>query len=143
MNNHINNSNRRYAGLWIRMAALYLVAGVGMGLYMGATHDFALRTVHAHINLLGWASMLGFGLVVQQFADTLSPRLVAAQFWLHQFALPVMLGALTALMRGVTAAEPMIGLGSMGVGVAVLSFAVNVWRNLGRNVSRSVNPAAT
>ena len=34
MNN--SNNNRRYAGLWIRMAALYLVAGVALGNYMGA-----------------------------------------------------------------------------------------------------------
>ena len=134
-----SNNNHRYAGLWIRMAALYLVVGVSLGNYMGATRDFGLRSVHAHINLLGWASMLGFGLVVQFHADVLSPRLVKLQFWLHQLALPVMLGSLAALMRGVTAAEPLIGIGSLVVGVAVLAFAANVWRNLGRNV----NPAAT
>jgi len=127
----MSNNNRRYAGLWIRMAALYLVVGVAMGNYMGATQDFALRSVHAHVNLLGWASMLGFGLVVHQRADTLSPRLVAVQFWLHQLALPVMLGALAALMRGVTAAGPLVGLGSALVGVAVLAFAANVWRRTG------------
>lgn len=130
-----NNGNRRYAALWIRMAALYLVAGVALGNYMGATHDFQLHSVHAHINLLGWASMLGFGLVVLHYADALSPRLVALQFWLHQLALPVMLGALAALMRGVTAAEPLVGLGSVVVGVAVLAFAVNVWRGMGASVS--------
>lgn len=128
MNN--SDNNRRYATRWIRMAALYLVGGVALGNYMGATHDFALRSVHAHINLLGWASMLGFGLVVHQFAGMLSPRLVALQFWLHQLVLPVMLGALAALMRGVTAAEPLVGLGSAVVGLAVLAFAVNVWRGV-------------
>lgn len=125
------NQNKRYAAWWLRLAALYLVAGVALGNYMGATHDFGLRSVHAHINLLGWASMLGFGLVVQFYADTLSPRLVAAQFWLHQLALPVMLGALAALMRGVTAAEPLVGIASLVVGLAVLAFAANVWRGTG------------
>ncbi|WP_457320973.1 hypothetical protein [Roseateles sp. P5_E11] len=125
------NNNKRYGAWWLRMAALYLVVGVSLGNYMGATHDFGLRSVHAHVNLLGWASMLGFGLVVQQLADTLSPRLVALQFWLHQLALPVMLSALAALMRGNTAAEPLVGLGSAVVGVAVLAFAANVWRGTG------------
>ncbi len=125
------NNNKRYGAWWLRMAALYLVVGVSLGNYMGATHDFGLRSVHAHVNLLGWASMLGFGLVVQQLADTLSPRLVALQFWLHQLALPVMLSALAALMRGVTAAEPLVGLGSVVVGVAALAFAANVWRGTG------------
>ncbi|WP_157281837.1 hypothetical protein [Pelomonas sp. Root1237] len=125
------NNNKRYGAWWLRMAALYLVVGVSLGNYMGATHDFGLRSVHAHVNLLGWASMLGFGLVVQQLADTLSPRLVALQFWLHQLALPVMLSALAALMRGNTAAGPLVGLGSVVVGVAVLAFAANVWRGTG------------
>ena len=125
------NNNKRYGAWWLRMAALYLVVGVSLGNYMGATHNFGLRSVHAHINLLGWASMLGFGLVVQHLADTLSPRLVALQFWLHQLALPVMLSALAALMRGNTAVEPLVGLGSVVVGVGVLAFAANVWRGTG------------
>ncbi|MDR7297176.1 hypothetical protein J2X16_002523 [Pelomonas aquatica] len=125
------NSNKRYGAWWLRMAAVYLVVGVSLGNYMGATHDFGLRSVHAHVNLLGWASMLGFGLVAQQWADTLSPRLVALQFWLHQLALPAMLSALAALMRGVTAAEPLVGLGSAVVGLAVLAFAANVWLGTG------------
>lgn len=128
---HDFNRNRRYGAWWLRMAAIYLVAGVALGNYMGATHDFVLRSVHAHINLLGWASMLGFGLVTQQHAATLNVRLVALQFWLHQLALPVMLGALAALMRGAAAAEPLVGLGSVAVGLAVLAFAVNLWRGVG------------
>lgn len=127
--NHSDN-NRRYASLWFRMAALYLAAGVALGNYMGAKHDFELRSVHAHINLLGWASMLGFGVVTQLHASTLSPRLVAFQFWVHQLTLPVLLGALTALMRGVTAVEPLLGLCSVVVGVAVLAFTVNVWHGV-------------
>lgn len=127
-NDGSNNTNKRYAAWWLRMAAVYLVVGVALGNYMGATHDFSLRSVHAHINLLGWASMLGFGLVVQHLADTLSARLVAVQFWLHQVALPVMLSALAALMRGNPAMEPLVGLGSAAVGVAVLCFATTVWR---------------
>jgi len=124
----MNNTNKRYAAWWLRMAAIYLVTGVALGNFMGATHDFSLRSVHAHINLLGWASMLGFGLVVQQFADTLNTRLVMLQFWVHQLAVPLMLAGLAALMRGVTAAEPLVGLGAMAVGVAVVMFAINLWR---------------
>lgn len=125
-------SNRRYGGFWIRMAVLYLVAGVALGNYMGATHQFALRSVHAHLNLLGWASMLGFGLVVLRYDEVLSPRLVAVQFWLHQLALPVQLLALAALMLGTAGAEPLVGLASALIGVAVLLFAFNAWRGIGR-----------
>lgn len=132
----MKNNNQRYGVYWIRMAALYLVAGVALGNYMGATHNLALRSVHAHVNLLGWASMLGFGLVVQHHADTLSPRLVAFQFWLHQLALPVLLLALAAMLLGVTAAGPLVGVGSAVVGVAVLAFAFNVWQGVDARLGR-------
>lgn len=128
-------NNHRYGGRWIRMAALYLVLGVALGNYMGASHDFSLRSVHAHVNLLGWASMLGMGLVVLRFGDTLSQRQVALQFWVHQLALPVMLLALAALLRGQAWAEPLVGLASAGLGLGVLLFAVAVWRGVGRAVA--------
>ena len=41
----------------IRIAAVYLAIGVTMGIVMGITHQFVLAPVHAHINLLGWASL--------------------------------------------------------------------------------------
>jgi hypothetical protein len=129
--------NRRYGIFWIRMAALYLLAGVALGNYMGASHDFALRSVHAHLNLLGWASMLGFGLVVLRFDGTLNPRLVAAQFWLHQLALPAQLLALSAMIMGSPGAGPVVGICSALIGVAVLLFAVNAWRGLGLTAARS------
>ena len=44
---------------WIKMAALYLLVGVGLGIHMGKSHDFTLMPVHAHANLLGWATING------------------------------------------------------------------------------------
>ena len=34
-----------------------LTAGVTLGVVMGIRHDFSLAPVHAHINLVGWASL--------------------------------------------------------------------------------------
>lgn len=42
-------------------AVLYALAGIGIGIFMGASHDFTLRPLHAHINLLGWASLALMG----------------------------------------------------------------------------------
>jgi hypothetical protein len=38
-----------------------------LGVWMGANQDFVLRPVHAHINLLGFASMMLFGLFYRAF----------------------------------------------------------------------------
>lgn len=56
------------------LAAGLLVAGVCLGIYMGLSHDFALTPVHAHVNLLGWASLALFGLSYRAY-----PRLGAGK----------------------------------------------------------------
>ena len=43
--------------IWIKIAVVYLLVGVSLGIYMGASGDHSLHPVHAHINLLGWATL--------------------------------------------------------------------------------------
>ena len=47
---------------YFRIASLYLLAGVVMGIVMAASENVTLRPVHAHLNLLGWVSLALFGL---------------------------------------------------------------------------------
>ena len=42
---------------FLKFAVVYLMLGMGMGMAMGITHHFEYAPVHAHINLLGWASL--------------------------------------------------------------------------------------
>lgn len=115
---------------WIKMAAIYFVLGVSLGIHMGKSHDFLLAPVHAHINLLGWVTMALMGILHTVFASQLVNRLATVQFWLHQLVAPVMLVSLTLVLLGNTALEPLLGLCSVLMGVSVLLFAVNVLRNL-------------
>ncbi|MDP3521716.1 MAG: hypothetical protein Q8S02_13935 [Hydrogenophaga sp.] len=115
---------------WLKAAVVYFVIGVGMGIYMGASHDHTLKPVHAHVNLLGWASMALIGFYVLHFGDRLSRRLERIQFWLHQVGAVILLVALSLLVLGNTAVEPLVGITSIVVGASVLLFAVNVWRSL-------------
>ena len=115
---------------WLKAAVVYFVIGVGMGIYMGASHDHTLRPVHAHVNLLGWASMALIGFYVLHFGDRMSRRLERIQFWLHQVGAVILLVALSLLVLGHTAVEPVVGITSIVVGASVLLFAVNVWRSL-------------
>jgi hypothetical protein len=43
-------------------AALYALASMALGIYMGATHDHVLAPAHAHINLVGWVTVALYGL---------------------------------------------------------------------------------
>lgn len=50
------------SSLFLRTGVLAAIAGMGLGITMGVIQDHSLHTVHAHINLVGWASMFLFGL---------------------------------------------------------------------------------
>jgi hypothetical protein len=55
--------------LFLSLAAASLVVGVSLGMYMGMKQDFMLAPVHAHLNLLGWASLGLFGLAYRAYPD--------------------------------------------------------------------------
>ncbi len=115
---------------WLKSAVVYFVIGVGLGIYMGASNDHTLRPVHAHLNLLGWASMGLIGFFVLHFGDRLNARMERIQFWLHQVGSAVIFLTLALFMLGHAAAGPILGIASMVVGVAVLLFAINVFKSL-------------
>lgn len=108
---------------WFRMAAIYFVTGVLLGIAMGASGDHTLFPVHAHLNLLGWVSMALFGLIGSAYPALATGRIPALHFWLYNLGLPVLLGALALRLRGHAGLEPVIGLASLVVGAATLLFA--------------------
>src|SRR6476620_306875 len=65
---------------FLLLAAIMLTAGVTLGLVMGIVHDFSLAPVHAHINLVGWASLALFGIVYRLFPQMAESRLAGLHF---------------------------------------------------------------
>ena len=65
---------------FLLLATTCLVAGVSMGIWMGIAHDFQFAPVHAHLNLLGWASLALFGLVYKAYPALGQSRLALAHF---------------------------------------------------------------
>jgi hypothetical protein len=126
---------------WLRLASVYFAMGVILGVLMGATGDHSLFPLHAHINLLGWVSMALFGLVSAAYPSVSVGRLASAQFWMHNVGVPVMLGALMLKLKGVEAAEPVLGVASIVVALGVLVFAWLVFTRIGAK-SGSVQPPA-
>lgn len=107
---------------WFLTAITYFVIGSGFGVYMGASGNHALSTVHSHISVLGWASMGLMGLLYRSFPAAAQTRLAAWHFWLYQLAVPVMLLAVAALYSGAKGADPVAGVASVVVLVSVLLF---------------------
>ena len=65
---------------FVTLAALSLVVGVGLGIFMGITHDFQMVPVHAHINLVGWASLALFGIVYHLVPRMAERRIASVHF---------------------------------------------------------------
>jgi hypothetical protein len=113
----------RFFNGWLMMAVVYLVVGVGFGVYMGASGDHSLYTVHSHIGLLGWTSMGLMGLLYRAVPEAARTRPAAWHFWLYQIAVPVMLVAVACVRSGVSKAGPIAGISSVAILVSVLFFA--------------------
>ena len=126
------------ATTWLKAAIVYLIAGVSIGIGMGATENFTLRPVHAHLNLLGWATVAIAGLVYAVFPAAGRSRLARIHFWMHHTAVPVMMAALTALLFGHTSAIPFLVTAEMVAALGVLVFAWNIFTNVRLDDARRV-----
>lgn len=115
---------------FIRIAVIYLILGVGIGIYMASSHAFEQRDTHAHANLLGWASLAISGLIYQVFPGLANHILAKAHFWLHNLGLPVTLLGIALIYGGnAQTGEPLAIIGSGVVSLGFLALLINVFRS--------------
>ena len=119
----------------LKIAAVYLLIGVTLGLAMGIARDFRFAPVHAHLNLLGWASLALAGLVYHFYPEATRTGLARLHFWLHVTGLPVFMLGLLVLLAGFEEAKPFVAIGAAATWMAVLAFVVNLLRTIGRGDS--------
>ena len=117
---------------FIKIAVVYFIAGVALGLFMAISQDHSVIPVHAHVNLLGWVSLALCGLVHQQFPTLQAHWLAKAHFWLHNIGLPIGMIGLFFFLRGHDAVRPAVAAGSMIAGLGVMCFGILVVQQLGR-----------
>lgn len=127
--NFISNTENNMSKWLIRLAAIYFMVGVSMGVYMGISHHFEHIPVHAHINLLGWVSLGLIGAIYHLKPHAAQTALAKAHFVLHNLGLPVMAGGLFMLLSGDHSAEPIVGIGSALVATGVLCVGINLIRH--------------
>lgn len=116
--------------IWLKLAVLYLIFGISLGIAMGASQNFTLRPVHAHVNLLGWTTLALAGLIYSVFPKAGESRLARLHFWLLNLALPVMMVALSMLLLGHMAFAPALVIAEIIAALAILAFAANLFVNL-------------
>ena len=115
---------------FLKIAVVYLTLGAVLGLWMGITAQFALAPVHAHLVLLGWASMALAGLIYHLYPDASRTRLAQLHFWLHNVGLPVFMVGLASLLTGHEGALPIVAAGASIALLGLVLFTVNVLMNV-------------
>jgi len=116
---------------YLKIAVVYFVIAVLLGICMGITQNFNFTSVHAHLNLLGWVSLALFGLIYHHYPQASETGLAKAHFWLYNLGLPVMQGGLWYMLWcGDHSLVFLPIIGSLAVGLGVILFAVNLFRNV-------------
>ena len=118
--------------IWfLRVAVVYLVIGVVFGMVMGITEQFQFANAHAHINLLGWATLALSGVIYTLFPSAGSNKLATVHFWLQNIGLPIFAVGLFlndgAMGKG---AIPIISTGAIVAILGIIVFATNVLLNV-------------
>ena len=116
------------SSLSFRLAVLFVIAGMAMGIGMAATQNHAIMPAHAHLNLLGWVSLFLFGIYYERRPTLDTSRMAMIQVVLWSLGTIVLTVAVAAIHLGYQAAEPMAGLASLIVLAAMLMFAYFVFR---------------
>lgn len=115
---------------FLKIAVVYLFVGACLGLFMGITQQFTLAPVHAHLLLLGWASLALAGLIYHLYPDAGATRLAQIHFWVHNLALPCFMVGLGYLLTGHEWAGPVVGITASAVLIGLALFATNVLMNV-------------
>ena len=65
---------------FLLLATVLLICGAVLGIVMGASENFQLVPVHAHLNLAGWASLALFGLTYRAYPELIATKMARYHF---------------------------------------------------------------
>jgi cbb3-type cytochrome oxidase subunit 1 len=119
-------------GLFLRTAVVYALAGMALGIFMAMSDDHSQMPTHAHMNLLGWASMALYAVVYRVWPETARSPLATWHFWIANLGTLVAVGGVAGIMAGHEETfGPVAGIGSILALVGMLLFAVIVYTRVG------------
>lgn len=123
----------RVSAAFFAVAIVCVLGGMGLGMQMGATHNFVLAPAHAHINLVGWVTMALYG-AFYALAPHASMRLAWINFIVSVVGALVMIPALIMFLNGGEDPKwvPMMSAGEGITALGAFIFAISVFRELFR-----------
>jgi hypothetical protein len=120
---------KRISDRFLQLGVLAAVIGMTAGVIMGGTHDFTLAPAHAHLNLLGWVSMMIYGLFYRAVPEAAQGKLALTHFWVAVAGVLLLVPALALKLLGHNEADPVLAAGSFVTLASMLLFATIVFLN--------------
>jgi hypothetical protein len=117
--------------LFLRTSVVFLTIGVGLGVYMGAKHDFLQAPTHAHLNLVGGVWMFLAGLFYNAHPQ-ISKRLTTIHYVLAMLGLALFIPGIYGARIEAPWSVPVVGAGSVLSALQILMFAVLVFLGTGK-----------
>jgi len=114
--------------LSFRLAVIFVIIGMAMGIGMAASQNHSIMPAHAHLNLLGWVSLFLFGIYYERRPALDTSRLAFIQVGVWSVGTVILTVAVAAIHLGYHAADPVAGIASLLVLGAMLLFAYFVFR---------------
>jgi hypothetical protein len=107
-------------------AVLYALSGMTLGIVMGASGDHSMAPLHAHINLLGWASLAVMGAFYGIAGERTPTKLAWANFAVSNLGNLITLPMLALILQGNPPIVPVISTGELLIvgGMAIFGVAV-------------------
>lgn len=105
---------------YLKTAIVFLIIGIAMGLQMSISGNHNVIGAHAHVNLLGWVTLV---------PGKAEGRLAMIQYWVYTGGVVVIMPALYFMLLGNEALEPMVAIGSLVSFAGVILFAYMVFTN--------------
>lgn len=108
-------------------AAVYVLAGMVLGIVMSASRDHSFAGAHAHLNLVGWVTMALFGVYYHLVPSAAASRLAKVHFAVATAGLWFMIPGIALAIRGVT--EVPVIVGSLLTLLSMAIFVATVFRS--------------
>lgn len=110
--------------LFFASAAIYVLAGMLLGIQMSASHDHTLAPAHAHLNLIGWVTMGMFGLYYHNVPNAQQSVLAKFHFVLATIGLWFIVPGIALAVQGESEIPAIIGsiitVASMGLFIFIV-----------------------
>ncbi len=128
--------------LSFRLAVLFVLVGMAAGIWMAASGNHSIAPAHAHLNLLGWASLFLFGLFYERRPGLNGSRAALIQVSVWSIGTAVLAIAVAGLYLGYPSAEPVAAVSALLLFAAMVLFAYFVFsRTLGAPSALDMKPA--